>query len=84
MRSNDDLLTWTLPQAGAIAYMQYRLPISSTKLFDKLRIEQSVLITPATHFGMSGKYIRVGYGYDLEHTLKGLARVSQTFEELAP
>ncbi|MEX0834404.1 MAG: aminotransferase class I/II-fold pyridoxal phosphate-dependent enzyme [Actinomycetota bacterium] len=82
--AHDDLLELTPPKAGAIAYMKYKLPISSTKLFDKLRIEQSVLVTPADHFGMSGKYIRIGYGYDMEYTLKGLARISQTFEELRP
>lgn len=80
--AHDDLLTLTPPKAGAIAYMQYKLPMSSMKLFDKLRIEQSVLITPADHFGMSGKYIRIGYGYDMEYTLKGLERISQTLEEL--
>jgi len=60
--------------AGAIAFVRYNLPISSSALFDKLRIEQSVLITPGDHFGVK-KYIRVGYGYDIDRTLKGLARV---------
>jgi len=40
-----------------------------------------VLITPGDHFG-GGKYIRIGYGYDVDYTLRGLARVDQAFEEL--
>ena len=34
-----------------------------------------MLITPGAHFGI-GKFIRVGFGYDVEKTLEGLARVS--------
>ena len=82
IRSNDDVLDYVAPQAGAIAYLKYDLPISSTKLFDKLRIDKSVLITPGEHFGSGGKYFRVGYGYDIEHTSKGLQLMSETFKEL--
>jgi hypothetical protein len=40
-----------------------------------------VLITPGDHFGV-GRYIRVGFGYDVEYTLRGLARIDLTLEEL--
>jgi hypothetical protein len=40
-----------------------------------------VLITPGDHFG-AGRYIRVGFGYDVDYTLRGLAQVDTTFEEL--
>jgi aspartate/methionine/tyrosine aminotransferase len=46
-----------------------------------LRLDQSVLIVPGEHFGM-GRYIRVGYGYDTEALLRGLARIDLTLEEL--
>jgi hypothetical protein len=29
-----------------------------------------------------GRYIRVGFGYDVEYTLRGLARIDLTLEEL--
>jgi aspartate/methionine/tyrosine aminotransferase len=67
--------------AGAITYVKYKLPITSTKLFDKLREERSVLITPGDHFG-GGRYIRIGFGYDVDYTLRGLARVDVTLTEL--
>jgi len=81
IHSHDDVFTYIPPLAGAIAFIRYKLPIASSALFDKLRIEQSVLITPGDHFG-AGKYIRVGYGYDIDYTLKGLARVDIAIQQL--
>jgi aspartate/methionine/tyrosine aminotransferase len=82
IHSHDDIFTYIPPVAGAIAFFRFKLPISSSALFDRLRIEQSVLITPGAHFGV-GKYIRVGYGYDIDYTLKGLARVDITLQQLS-
>jgi aspartate/methionine/tyrosine aminotransferase len=81
IHSHDDIFTYIPPVAGAIAFFRYKLPISSTALFDRLRKEHSVLITPGDHFGV-GRYIRVGYGYDIEYTLRGVARVNITLKEL--
>jgi aspartate/methionine/tyrosine aminotransferase len=81
IRGHGDLLEYIPPVAGAIALVKYRLPIGSTALFDRLRLEKSVLITPGAHFGI-GRYIRIGYGYDVGKTLEGLARVDQLFDEL--
>jgi aspartate/methionine/tyrosine aminotransferase len=81
IHSHDDIFTYIPPMAGAITYFKYKLPITSTKLFDKLRKERSVLITPGDHFG-GGRYIRVGFGYDVDYTLRGLARVDVTLVEL--
>jgi aspartate/methionine/tyrosine aminotransferase len=81
IHSHDDILSYIPPVAGAITFFRYKLPISSAALFDRLRKEQSVLITPGDHFGV-GRYIRVGFGYDVDYTLRGLARVDLTLEEL--
>jgi aspartate/methionine/tyrosine aminotransferase len=81
IHSHNDVLTYIPPVAGAITYFKYKLPITSTKLFDKLREERSVLITPGDHFG-GGRYIRCGFGYDVDYTLRGLARVDLTLREL--
>jgi len=75
IRSHGDVFDYVPPVAGAITLIGYRLPIGSVRLFDRLRLEESVLITPGAHFGI-GKFIRVGFGYDVEKTLEGLARVS--------
>lgn len=83
VRRHEDVLDLIPPLAGAIALVKYRLPIGSVALFDRLRLEKSVLITPGAHFGI-GKYIRVGYGYDPEKTLRGLSRVGELLSELRP
>ena len=81
IHSHDDIFSYIPPLAGAITFFKYKLPISSAALFDRLRKERSVLITPGDHFGV-GRYIRVGYGYDVDYTLRGLARVDLTLQEL--
>jgi aspartate/methionine/tyrosine aminotransferase len=70
------------PIAGAIAYVKYRSGPSSTDLVERIREEQSVLLVPGDMFGLK-KGIRFGFGYDIEHTLKGLARVDETLATVA-
>ncbi len=72
IRSHDDMLTYIPPVAGAIAVVKYAMPVASTVLFNRLRLESSVLITPGAHFGC-GRYLRIGYGYDLDQLRRGLA-----------
>lgn len=60
------------PEAGAIFYCECKLPINSTELINRLIAEKSVLLTPGDHFGLDGG-IRIGFGYDVEKSLEGLA-----------
>lgn len=76
-----DIFDYARPAAGAIATVKYRLPIGSVALFNRLRLEQSVLITPGAHFGI-GRYLRIGYGYDLEKMQRGLRRIDTLLREL--
>ncbi len=78
---HSDVFSYVRPKAGAIAYVEYDLPIGSTELIDKIRREQSVLLVPGEMFGL-GKGIRFGFGFDMEHTMKGLARVDETLAAL--
>lgn len=77
-----DIFDCIRPRAGAIALPAYRLPISSVALFNRLREECSVLITPGGHFGL-GKYLRIGYGYDADLMLRGLRRIEPVLKQLA-
>ena len=81
IRTHDDIFEYIRPVAGAIVLVKYRLPITSARLFDRLRLEHSVLITPGAHFGI-GKYIRFGYGYDINKTLRGLEQVDRFLAEI--
>jgi aspartate/methionine/tyrosine aminotransferase len=71
------------PDAGAIAYIEYDLPIGSTELADRIREEQSVLLVPGDMFGLDAG-LRFGFGYDIDHTLKGLARVDEVLAAVSP
>ncbi len=82
IHTHDDIFSYIRPVAGAITLVKYALPIPSARLFERLRVEYSVLITPGAHFGI-GKYIRIGYGYDINKTLAGLARVDEFLEGLS-
>ena len=77
-----ELLTSVRPVAGAIAYVKYRLPIRSTRLVDRIREQQSVLLVPGAMFGL-GKGFRLGFGFDIDHTLKGLDRVGRALADVA-
>src|SRR5439155_11804579 len=76
-----DVLDCIPPLAGAILLVRYHLPIGSVALFDRLRREQSVLITPGAHFGV-GRYIRIGYGDDAFRLEQGLARIDTMLADL--
>jgi aspartate/methionine/tyrosine aminotransferase len=66
------------PDAGAIAYVEYDLDVRSTDLIERVRTEQSVLLVPGAMFGL-GDGFRVGFGYDIEHTIEGLELAASCF-----
>lgn len=80
--THSDLFDYTPPQAGAIAFLKYRLPIGSIKLVDRLRIEQSVLIVAGDQCGLP-KHIRIGYGSPVDYTAKGLTRIDGLIAKLS-
>jgi aspartate/methionine/tyrosine aminotransferase len=77
------MLEYVRPVAGAIAYAKVDLPMKTRELVERIRTEQSVLLVPGEMFGVK-RGIRFGFGYDIEHTLKGLARVDETLASVAP
>ena len=82
LRSHADVLRWARPAAGAITYAKVGLPGTTRGLAERIRTEQSVLVVPAEMFGLK-KGMRFGFGYDIEHTLKGLARVDEVLAQIA-
>lgn len=71
------------PRAGAIAYVRYSWPYSSTTLVERLRDEQSVLVVSGDHFGMDG-YLRIGLGNEPADLAAGLAQVGRVLDSLGP
>jgi aspartate/methionine/tyrosine aminotransferase len=75
IETHADALTYVRPIAGAIAYIEYDLPVAPGDLADRIRREQSVLLVPGPMFGL-GNGFRIGFGFHPEETIKGLDRVS--------
>ncbi len=67
------------PQAGAIAWVRYDLPVNSRELAERLRAEQSVLVVPGDHFALD-RYLRIGYGLLAEDLTAALGRVRRVLE----
>lgn len=82
LETHRDIFTWERPHAGAIAYARYDLPIKSFDLAERFRTERSVLLVPGDMFGLK-KGLRFGFGYDIEHTLKGLSLVDEVLADVA-
>jgi aspartate/methionine/tyrosine aminotransferase len=81
VKSRADHLSYVAPLAGAIAYIDYELPIESTTLVEKLRIDRSVLVVAGDQVGL-GRGFRIGFGYDPEKLERGLALVGEALDEL--
>jgi len=81
IRTHDDIFTYTPPEAGAIAFLRYRLPIGSISLVEKLRVEQSVLIVAGDQCGLP-RHIRIGYGSPTTYTREALIRFDRILERL--
>jgi aspartate/methionine/tyrosine aminotransferase len=75
-------LRFRRPLAGAIAFAELDLPISSRPFVERVREERSVLLVPGEMFGIDNG-IRIGFGYDLEGLLEGLARVGASLSDAA-
>jgi aspartate/methionine/tyrosine aminotransferase len=79
--AHQDVLRFRRPEAGAIAFFGYELPIGSAELAERLRVDKSVLLVPGVHFGLEG-YFRVGYGYEGAKLAAALRRLSELLSEL--
>jgi aspartate/methionine/tyrosine aminotransferase len=73
----------TPPRAGAITYPRYSWAINSSRLADRLRDEQSVLVVPGDQFGMDG-FLRIGLGNEPADLSAGLERIGRVLESLGP
>jgi DNA-binding transcriptional MocR family regulator len=80
--SSQPTLRYRRPAAGAIAFAEVDLPITTRELVERVREERSVLLVPGEMFGIDNG-IRIGFGYNIEDTMQALALVSETLEAAA-
>jgi aspartate/methionine/tyrosine aminotransferase len=70
------------PVAGAITFAEVDLPVPTRDIVERIRVERSVLLVPGEMFGIDNG-IRFGFGFDVQHTLKGLALAGETLAGMA-
>ena len=75
---NNDLISFTPPIAGAIAYLKYSMNIRSSELVTRLKDEQDVLLVAGEWFGMDG-YVRIGFGETKNVMIAALDRMNTFF-----
>ena len=71
LSEQDGVFTGTPPDAAAITFLKYDLPIGSTEWMEQLRDERSVLIVPGDHFGLEN-HIRLSFALPEPELLDGL------------
>lgn len=78
--SHGNMFSYRPPQAGAMAFMKYDMPINSTELVTRLRLEKSTFLVAGDCFGMDHR-LRIGIGGETSYLTEGLDRVSEFFAE---
>jgi aspartate/methionine/tyrosine aminotransferase len=81
MNTHGEILSAAPPQAAAIAFVKYRLDISSTEFTERLREEKKVLIVPGEHFGLD-RFVRISYGLPHDYLTPALGRISDLILEI--
>jgi aspartate/methionine/tyrosine aminotransferase len=77
----EGVFSGTAPDAAAITFLKYDLPIGSTEWMERLRDEHSVLIVPGDHFGLD-RHIRLSFALPEPELLDGLARIGDSVRSL--
>jgi len=81
MNEHREILSTTPPQAAAIAFVKYRLDISSSRFVERLREEKRVLIVPGDHFGLD-RFVRISFGLPHDYLTPALGRIHDLIVEL--
>jgi aspartate/methionine/tyrosine aminotransferase len=76
------LLSVTPPDAGAIGFVRYALPLGSTELCRRLLEQADVLAVPGDCFGVD-HHLRLNHGLPAAYVQKGLDRISALLTALA-
>ena len=76
MNAHGSVFSLTAPDASAVAFLHYDLPINSTQLVEKIRAEASVLIVPGDHFGLD-HHVRISFGLPEDYLNEGLERIGR-------
>jgi aspartate/methionine/tyrosine aminotransferase len=74
VEAHGSILSWIPPQAGAMAFLRYDLPVLSEEFSRRLRETQSVFVVAGSWFGLDG-HLRLGIGCAPDHFAEALRRI---------
>ena len=69
------------PDCGAISFVRYRQGIDALDLVERIRQEQSILLVPGDHFGLSG-CLRFGFGNATAELRSALSELEAPLKKL--
>ncbi len=69
------------PDASAISFVKYQLPIGSTEFAKRLREEKSVLVVPGDCFGLD-HHLRISFALPPDHLKAGLRKINEVVADL--
>ncbi len=81
LSEQDGVFTGTPPDAAAITFVKYDLPINSTEWYERLRDKHGVLVVPGDHFGVDN-HLRVSFAMPERELVEALGRISESVLEL--
>lgn len=73
---HEGLFSVVAPQASALSFVRYDLPIGSSQFSEALRNDQSVLVVPGDAFGLD-KHLRIQYALPPDYLRSGFQRLNQ-------
>jgi aspartate/methionine/tyrosine aminotransferase len=78
VEAHKDIFSVIPPEAAAIAFVQYKPEINSSKYVNYLATQYDAYIVPGDHFGMDN-YLRISYGLADDYVNEGLRRIYEAF-----
>jgi aspartate/methionine/tyrosine aminotransferase len=77
-----DLVSVGASEATSMAFIRYRLPLSSVAVADRIRRDASVLVAPGEFLG-ADHHLRVTHGLGAEYVTEALGRIAAVLRRLA-
>ncbi len=76
-----DIFEWKRPEAGAMVYIKYSLPIASKDLMQKILQDKNILIVAGDDYDMEN-HIRIGLGIETNKLKIALEKIAEVIRKI--
>lgn len=76
-----EIFEWKRPEAGAMVYVKYSLPIKSSDLMQKILQDKNILIVAGEDYDMEN-HIRIGLGLESKDLKIALEKIAEVIREI--